>query len=365
MLATVSGGWRYDDEILVAVHDREQITTRAPGRVNLIGDHTDYTGGLCFPMAIDRAVVVTGHRHPTSGIVNLTSEGQPDAVIPLDVDVDDVRAIEPEWARYVAGVIHELRPTSGFIGTVRSDLPAGSGLSSSAALEVACALALGGDSDDPIGLARLCQAAEHTARGVPTGLLDQVASICGVEGCGLRLDCRSLEVTPVALPPDDVAQWLVVWAGARSLAASNYGRRVAELAAAEGEIGPLRDAEYSDLESIVDPTIRARSRHVLSENSRVDDFVEAIGSGDLVTAGALMSASHHSLSGDFDCSTPRIDALCRDLSALAGVFGARITGGGWGGCVVALTEPSAVDPGAFEAAWYLRPSGGATVGHGA
>jgi galactokinase len=335
------------------------VTARAPGRVNLIGDHTDYTGGLCFPMAIDRAVVVSGHRDPSLANVELTSDGQPAAVVPLDVD--EPAAIEPEWARYVAGVVQQLRPEIGFAGTVHSDLPAGSGLSSSAALEVACALAFGADPGDPIALAKLCQAAEHLARGVPTGLLDQIASICGAENCGLRLDCRSLEVTPVPLPPDDIAQWAVIWTEARSLATSGYGRRVAELATAEELIGPLRDAKVTDLDSIDDQSIRARARHVLSENARVDDFAAAISRGDLRAAGDLMSDSHRSLSADFDCSTPGIDALCRQLSSAAGVHGARITGGGWGGCVVALTDPGALDLAAYEAAWFVRPSGGATI----
>ena len=164
---------------------------------------------------------------------------------------------------------------------------------------------------DPIGLARLCQAAEHAARGVPTGLLDQLASICGVEGSGLHLDCRSLEITAVPLPPPDVAQWLVVWAGARSLAQSGYAQRVAELAAAEALVGPLRDAHLGDLDAIGDPIVRSRARHVLSENARVNDFATAIAGGDLAGAGTLMSESHASLSGDFACSTPEIDELCQ------------------------------------------------------
>jgi galactokinase len=330
--------------------------------VNLIGDHTDYTGGLCFPIAIDRAVEISGRRDTALDEVRLTSDGLPDAVVSLDVR--EPAAVQPEWARYVAGVVSQLRPAAGFNGVVRSDLPAGSGLSSSAALEVACALALGADRSDPIGLARMCQAAEHAARGVPTGLLDQLASICGVEGSGLHLDCRSLEVAPVRLPPADVARWMVIWAGARSLADSGYADRVAELAAAEATIGPLRDATAADLAELDDTTIRARARHVLSENRRVDDFAVAISSGDLAGAGALMSESHRSLSGDFACSTSSIDELCRSLWATPGVHGARMTGGGWGGCVVALTEPGAVDASSFESAWWVRPSGGADVRFG-
>jgi galactokinase len=339
--------------------DPTAVTARAPGRVNLIGDHTDYTGGLCFPIAIDRGVEISGHRDRTLGDVRLTSDGLPDAVVALDVS--EPMAVQPEWARYVAGVVTQLRPAAGFSGVVRSDLPAGSGLSSSAALEVACALAMGADASDRIGLAKLCQAAEHAARGVPTGLLDQLASICGVDGHGLHLDCRSLELVAVPLPPSDVAGWLVIWTGARSLADSGYADRVAELAAAEATIGPLRDATAGDLDAIEDSTVRARARHVLSENRRVDDFAAAIVGGDLADAGALMSESHRSLSGDFACSTTSIDELCQSLWTTTGVYGARMTGGGWGGCVVALTEPGAIDAATFESAWWVEPSDGADV----
>ena len=144
MSRTVVGGRKAGDGILAAVNTRDTaVTARAPGRVNLIGDHTDYTGGLCFPIAIDRRVEIIGRRIPNDDEVRLTSDGLPDAVVPLDVT--DAAATEPEWGRYVAGVIEQLRPAAGFAGTVHSDLPAGSGLSSSAALEVACALALGAD----------------------------------------------------------------------------------------------------------------------------------------------------------------------------------------------------------------------------
>lgn len=181
------------------------VVARAPGRVNLIGDHTDYTGGLCLPMAIDRSVVVRGVRDAAFVDVRIESEtGGPAASLPLVID--DPATIEPEWARYVAGVIAHLRPTVGFRGRVESTIPAGAGLSSSAALEIAVALALGarsGTDPERLALARLCQAAEHAARGVPTGLLDQMASIFGIAGHGLLIDCQEMSAAPVALPPAD------------------------------------------------------------------------------------------------------------------------------------------------------------------
>lgn len=338
---------------------RGPVAARAPGRVNLIGDHTDYTGGLCFPMAIDRHITVAGI--PSGDRVRLSTPGQADATVALDVA--DPAATSPEWARYVAGVVAQLRPAAGFVGEVTSTLPAGAGLSSSAALEVAVALALGADATDPVGLARLCQAAEHAARGVPTGLLDQLACIGGVAGHALLVDCRELTTTPVPLPPADEAAWLVVFTGARSLAASQYSTRVAELAAVEARIGPVRDASADDAARLSDPVLRARARHVVSENARVTAFAREIAAGDAAAAGALMTDSHRSLRDDFESSTPAVDELCARLDDTPGVLGTRITGGGWGGCVVALTLPGAVDTADFDrdgmAAWHVQPSAGA------
>lgn len=337
---------------------RQALTITAPGRVNLIGDHTDYTGGLCLPMAIDRTIEIHGHR--TDGpTVHLATEGRPDAVVPLDVDAPE--AVDPEWARYIAGVVAEARPAAGFHGVVSTTLPAGAGLSSSAALEVACALALGVDRSDPVALARLCQRAEHRARGVPTGLLDQLAVIGGIAGHGLLLDCTELTTTPVPLPPPTEVEWVVIHAGARSLAQSGYTDRVHELAAAEAAIGPVRTAAVADLDAIDDPVIRRRARHVVSENQRVRDFTSAVAVADLAGAGDLMNASHASLSVDFESSTPAIDELCRSLLTVPGVLGARITGGGWGGCIVVLARPGVVDPSRFERAWVVEPSAGASV----
>jgi galactokinase len=209
-----------------------------------------------------------------------------------------------------------------------------------------------------VALARRCQAAEHAARGVPTGILDQLASITGRAGCGLLLDCTALTVTPVPLPGD--VEWVVVLPDVgRSLAASAYAERVAELRIAEAAIGPLRAATADDVARLTDPVVRRRARHVVGENERVHAFAAAVGAGDVVAAGALMRDSHRSLSADFESSTPAIDELCRDLDATPGVFGARITGGGWGGAVVALTRPGALAglPGAV----VVTPGPGATV----
>lgn len=339
------------------------VVARAPGRVNLIGDHTDYTGGLCLPMAIDRSVVVRGVRDAAFVDVRIESEiGGPAAPLPLVID--DPATIEPEWARYVAGVIAHLRPTVGFRGSVESTIPAGAGLSSSAALEIAVALALGarsGTDPERLALARLCQAAEHAARGVPTGLLDQMASIFGIAGHGLLIDCQEMSAAPVALPPADEVAWLVIHTGSRNLDRSSYSQRVKELDAVATEIGPLRDLTTGQVETLPDPVIRGRARHVVSENARVSAFAAAISAGDAAAAGRLMAASHRSLSVDFDSSTPAIDALCQHLEGRDGVLGARITGAGWGGCVVALTRPGAVVADDFADAWFVRPSSGAAV----
>lgn len=340
------------------------VTALAPGRVTLIGDHTDYSGGLCFPMAIDRAVTVTGV--PTDdGRLQLRTDGHADlALSVLHVDQLDAATVEPEWGRFVAGVVAELRPARGFDGAVTSDLPVGAGLSSSAALEVAVALALGAGTADPVALAQLCQRAEHAARGVRTGMLDQLASICGVAGQGLLLDCAALTVTAVPLPPPDAAEWVVVHTGARRLAASQYDRRVDELAAVERLIGPLRAAAASDLDRIGDPVLRARARHVISENARVVAFADAI-AGDLAAAGELMNASHRSLRDDYESSTPFVDEVWQRLVATPGVFGARITGAGWGGCLVALVVPGALDLDVYNSgalqAWMVQPAAGARL----
>lgn len=337
--------------------DREKaVVARAPGRVNLIGDHTDHTGGFCLPMAIDRWIEVDVRAQPDLGVVRLRSESEADlAVVPIH-GVDPT-SIEPEWARYVAGVVAQLDLQEGWSGTVRSTVPAGAGLSSSAALEVACALALGADPDDRLGLAKLCRAAEHAARGVPTGMLDQLACVFGVAGHALLLDCTSSSVTPVPLPPPSELEVVVVSTGPRSLATTPYAERVAELRRAELEIGPLRAASLDDVERLAHPVIRRRARHVVTENERVHALADAIASGQVVQAGRLMDESHRSLRDDFESSSPTVDAVCAELRAVPGVHGVRITGGGWGGSVVALARPGALS----GRGWVVVPVDGAAL----
>jgi galactokinase len=326
------------------------VTARAPGRVNLIGDHTDYTEGLVLPMAIDRWTTVTGE--PGGSHVQLRSKQETSlATVPLRVARPD--EIEPQWARYVAGVVSEMNPTHGFAGIVDTTVPVGAGLSSSAALEVAVALALG-FSGTALDLALLGQRAEQRASGVPCGIMDQLCSAAGVEGHALLVDCHSLHATPIALPSD--VEIVVVFGHQRTLVGSEYATRVAECARAEQTIGPLRLAAPSDVERIMEPTVRSRARHVITENQRVRDFAVAVQRGDLVNAGLLMDDSHRSLRDDFATSTPQMDRLVKRLRDLPDVFGVRITGGGFGGCVVALARPGALAEG-----WVVRPVAGASV----
>ncbi|HWJ98162.1 MAG TPA: galactokinase [Acidimicrobiales bacterium] len=332
--------------------DGERITAVGPGRVNLIGEHTDSSGGLVLPLAIDLATTVTGTRGGDEVVLVSPDEEHP-AVVPLDVA--DPAAASPGWARYVAGVVAQLRPAEGFVGEVATTLPIGAGLSSSAALEVALALALGFEGS-PTDLARITQLAEQQASGVPCGIMDQLASAAGVAGHALLIDCHTLDITPIAVP-DDVEIRVIHSGQTRELAGSAYAERTESVAAAEEVLGPLRlltDPDAAD--ALDDPVLRRRARHVISENERVRAVAAALPAGDLTAVGEALVASHVSLRDDFEVSTPVLDALVDRLNAADGVIGARLTGAGFGGCVVALTEPGALDEG-----WPVRASAGARL----
>ena len=322
---------------------------RAPGRVNLIGEHTDYTGGLVLPMAIDRWTEISFR---VGDGIHLTSADEP-APADLTTDVTDAMAVEPAWARYVAGVIAEMQPERGIRGHVTTTIPIGAGLSSSAALEVATALALG-HTGDPIELAQLCRRAEHRASGVPTGIMDQLSIAAGRAGHALLIDCHDLTIEPVALPPD--VDIVVRFVAHRRLVGSPYAERVAQCADAEAAIGPLRSARLADTDRIDDPTTRARARHIVGENQRVRDFAAALHAGDLVAAGRLMTAGHASMRDDFEISTPAMDEAVEQAAATPGVYGSRMTGGGFGGCIVSMCERGALRDG-----WIVTAVDGARV----
>jgi galactokinase len=291
-----------------------EVAVRAPGRVNLIGDHTDYNDGFVLPLAIDRDCRVTGHA--TEGALLLRF---------LDGGDDNSQRIA-EAVREAVGV------HVGLDAEVTSTVPIGSGLSSSSALAVALATAYcvaAGVVPAPEEVARACQAAETAATGVPGGIMDQLTSVRGRAGCALLIDCRTLDVTPVPIGELEV---VVVDSGLpRRLAHSAYAERRAHCDAVAERLG-LRALRDATLEEVADDR---RARHVVTENTRVLAAADALRAGDGETVGALMLASHASLRDDYEVSTPELDALVEQLVA-AGALGARLTGAGFGGCVVGL-----------------------------
>ncbi len=328
----------------------------APGRVNLIGDHTDYNDGLALPMAIDLGVEVTYAPGPGPTLVIDTDLDSTRAEIPISGGLPS--AALPPWARLAGAVVELVGPVGGGLVEVRSDLPAGAGLSSSAAFAVALSLALGVEPM-PIEVARLCQRAER-AIGVPVGLMDPLVSMAATAGHALLIDFATLATQPIALP-DDVEVVVVDSGGSRSLDASPYAARRSECEAAAAVLGvPLGRASAPDLDRISDPLLRRRATHVVSEVARVRAFAEALSNDDLAGAGGIMIESHRSLGADFEVSTAALDALVEALCSNSDVYGARLTGAGFGGCVVALCRPGSA-LGLSNRLWRVRAAGGAWV----
>ena len=334
---------------------------RAPGRVNLIGDHTDYNEGFVLPLALDVECVV-GSRPTGTGLVRVRSlDVDPElADVEIRADgTDDPAAVTPDWGRYAAGVVHALaergRAAVGIDAIVQSALPIGAGLASSAALEVALALALCDAADfelPPVELALVCQHAEHIATGVPCGIMDQLTSIAGERDHALLIDCRSLEIDSVPFPPELTV--IVMHSGlSRALTDSGYAQRRRECEEVARRLG-LRSLREATAEQVAD---EPRGRHVVSENARVLDATRALADGDADRLGVLLSESHRSLRDDFDVSTPELDALVAALEA-AGAFGARLTGAGFGGCVVALARRGEADRVSEDAAMRYRSETG-------
>jgi galactokinase len=342
---------------------RVKVRVRASGRVNLIGDHTDYMGGLAMPMAIDRSIVIEGDR--TGGRVQLVSDSEPDPAS-FELPVSDPASLRPDWARYPGAVAAELGADQGFVGTVSSDVPPGAGLSSSAALEVAAALALGADKpegpEEALALAKLCQRAEHRAVGVRSGLMDQLSICAGRTDHATLIDFVASDVEHVPVPAR-ARVWVVHSGQQRRLDSSSYAERRRCAEAAADQVGPLPEADLSEIEALRDPLMARRARHVRTECDRVRRFADCLASGDLTGAGAEMVSSHASLRDDYEVSTPGLDELVQRLCTTAGVYGARLTGAGFGGCAVALTSPDfeLSDIGGQWEGWEVRPTDGTDV----
>ncbi|HEX5900079.1 MAG TPA: galactokinase [Solirubrobacteraceae bacterium] len=340
------------------------VAAFGPGRVNLIGEHTDYNDGLCLPFAIARGVTVHAEA---------SEDGRVEAHAADLGEEDDFAAADPGrdsegWRAFVRGTVGELGAAGHAVGGARlriaGDLPRGSGLSSSAALSTALALALlalaGEEEGDRRELARLCSRVENDWVGAETGLLDQLAALFGQEGHALRLDCRDLSIEPIAL---DLRGWTLAVAPSgheHTHAGSGYNERRAECRAACQAlgIGSLRDAPPDAPDRLPAPLDR-RVRHVLSENARVEAAVRTLRDGDLEALGALLDASHASLRDDYEVS---VEAVERTVTRLkdAGAVGARIMGGGFGGSVLALFPRDATAP---DDATTVEPAASARVVH--
>ncbi len=308
--------------------------------MNLIGEHTDYNAGLAMPFAIDRGVTVTA------------TAADAFEVLALDLGEEDTfRTPEPApgWRAFARGIVAELGDVRPARLEITGDVPLGSGLSSSAALEAALALALLAISGreppaDLRELAKLCSRVENEWVGAETGLLDQFASLLSQPGHALRIDFRTLEVRAV---PFDLGDWTLVTVDSGAThthAGSGYNARRAECHAACEALGieTLRDAREQDLPRLGE-TLRRRVRHVLGENARVDAMAAALEARDLERAGVLLDASHASLRDDYEASVPAVEATVARLKA-AGAAGARMVGGGFGGSVLALLGPGVVRP---------------------
>ncbi len=322
----------------------------APGRVNLIGEHTDYNDGFVLPMAIDRYVVIAADKGPTKrpqvGRLFSITLGQ-EATIPVGPPF----APGPDvWARYVQGVV-AFCPPGPFEAVVASDLPLGGGLSSSAALEVAAATlfeAMTGARFPPLTKALLCQKAEHDFAGVPCGIMDQCTSVMGKEGALLLLDCRrrTVRLTPLADP--EVIALIVNSNVKHELNDGGYAarRRQCEEAARTLGVAALRDVNPDRLEAEggrLDDVHYRRARHVVTEIARTVEAAEALGRGDWPTVGRLMHASHASLRDDYQVSCEELDLLVELAAECDGVIGSRMTGGGFGGCTISLVRRTVLD----------------------
>jgi galactokinase len=322
----------------------------APGRVNLIGDHTDYNDGFVLPMAIDRATVVAFSDRADSTVDVVSEHGDR-----ADFDLTSLAHGEPQWAEYLRGMAWSLGAAGegaprGWDGAIASDVPIGAGLSSSAALEMAAGMIIDRGTQPPLSRADLARAAQRAERewvGMECGIMDQMVVASAVGGHALLLDCRSLDTVDVPIPAD-VAVVVLDTSTRRELTSSAYNERRATCDRVAEVLGVdrLRDADMATLAAARDlltGTEYRRARHVITENRRVLEAAEALTTGDAELVGRMMSESHESLRDDYEVSSGELDAIVGAAMRAPACLGARMTGAGFGGCGVAIVRRDALD----------------------
>ena len=319
----------------------------APGRVNLIGEHTDYNGGFVLPMAIDLGISIAARKREDL-LVNLWTAQNGDVPVVIDLAQPITKSL-PNWTNYVRGVLAGLKQAGlnlpGFDAVIYANLPAGGGLSSSAALEIAVAMLgelLAGQTLDPIQRALLCQKAEHEFAGTPCGIMDQFAVSFGRKGHLLLLDCQSQEFKLVPMPTGEVSLLVINSMVKHALSDGEYKKRRDDCHAAAKllNVAELRNVTSTQVEAAKDllsDQLYRRARHVTTENERTLAAVEALQKGNWAELGALMFASHASLRDDYDVSCVELDTIVESAQK-HGVYGCRMTGGGFGGCCIALVQ---------------------------
>lgn len=346
----------------------------APGRVNLIGEHTDYNAGYVLPLAVDRVVALAGRARPDQ-LVRLWSshfrEAATFSLTELPTAFERICATLPHWARYVLGVATELRRSAvaltGFDAVIQGDVPVGGGMSSSAALEVACVQAFQlftrqsltpvttNTPLTPLQIAQLCQRAEWAASGVQCGILDQAASCLGRTGQALLLDCRSLDYRYLPFEAPGVSLVVIDTGVRRALASSAYNERLQQCAEATGilrdvlannEIQALRDVSWVDfvrVQTALPEILRRRAGYVIAENERVQEAVARLERYDMVGVGELLWQTHAGLRDEYEVSCVELDTLVELARSVPGVLGGRMMGGGFGGCTINIVRDEAVE----------------------
>ncbi len=368
------------DRLRAAAPKDADTVAWAPGRANLIGEYTDFNDGFVLPFALEACTWILGRSGGDR--LRVTSLDMPTEIV---VDVRTGEGPGTGWGAYVTGVVRAALDAgfapNGFEGVIASDVPRGAGLSSSAALEVALALAILPHPPRAPQLATLCRRAENVYVGVQSGIMDQLSSAAGQEGSAILIDCRALTVRPVPVPQGLTA--LLVDSGVRrSLTDGRYNEIQSACRSAAAKLGvpALRDADEALVESraaALDPGELRRARHIVTENRRTLEAVTALETRDLDRLSALFAASHRSMAEDLGISTPEMDLLVRLAVRTPGIVASRLTGGGFGGCTISLVEDGEAASAALaivdayraetglEARWWtstLAPGAGRSIG---